>query len=937
MSSPASSTPAEASNGGQSAVGEMAGRYEPAQVESAMRALWEGSGGYGPTGEARKPPFTIMIPPPNVTGVLHMGHALNGTIQDIVIRHRRLCGQDALWVPGTDHAGIATQAVVEKKLFAERKLTRQAMGREAFLREVWAWRTEHGDRILEQFARLGSSCDWSRTKFTLDPEMSRAVREAFVRLWERGLIYRGARLVNWDCVLQTAVSDDEIEYVPRRSTLYRLRYPVLRLADGSPPGTRGTPLFVEVATTRPETLLGDSGVAVHPDDVRWAALVGATLRLPLAEREIPVVADETVEPKFGTGAVKVTPGHDPADYERGARFRLPIINILNPDGTLNAHAGAFAGQPREKARTAVVAALEAAGLLGRSEEIEHNLSVSDRSKSPIEPLVSEQWFVKMQPLAAPAIEAVQSGALRFKPERWSRVYLDWLTKVRDWCISRQLWWGHRIPVWYDEDGAPIASRVDLALGSPHPRTGKPIVRQDEDVLDTWASSWLWPMATLGWPDDTADLRRYYPTQFLSTASEIIYLWVARMVMAGYAFRDDLPVDKRCPFATCYVHATVLDAQGQRMSKSKGNGIDPLDMIAQYGADAVRFSLILLTKEGQDTRLAPEKFEMGRNFVNKLWNASRFVLGKAGRLPALPAAGPGASAAAGMTPEDRWILSRLAATIEAVGTAWERYEFNDGANLLYRFVWNDVCDWYVEAVKPRLGGAAPGESEAGAAAPADPVAAAVLGRVLHDALLLLHPVAPFVTEAVWQRLRQASEAELPAVLMRASWPDAHGLVRDPQAEADLALAQAVVSALRKLRQQNGVAERQPAKVTVALPSAEAVAGLRRAEALVRRLGFVESLDFGTVPTRPTGAAVDLSEGVEVLLDLDGLVDREAQRRDLLRSLEKVERQLEALGAKLSNEQFVARAPADLVAKERARLAELAGEKQRLQGLLTALAG
>jgi valyl-tRNA synthetase len=894
---------------------EMAGRYEPAAVEAEMRTLWESTGGFAAGARPHAPSFTIMIPPPNVTGFLHMGHALNGTLQDVVARHRRLCGFDVLWMPGTDHAGIATQAVVEKKLFAERKQTRQQLGREAFLAEIWSWKEKHGNQILEQFARLGTSCDWTRTKFTLDPGMTAAVREAFVRLWERGLIYRGARLVNWDCVLQTAVSDDEIEYVPRKGRLWQLRYPVLRLADGGTPGTRGTPTHIVVATTRPETMLGDTGVAVHPDDARWAGLIGATVRLPLLDREIPVVADDGVEPKFGTGAVKVTPGHDPADYERGARHKLPIVNILNKDGTLNENAGRFAGQPREKAREAVVKALDELGLLGKVAEIEHNVSVSDRSKSPIEPLISEQWFVKMEPLAQPAIAAVRSGALHFKPERWSKVYLDWLTHVRDWCISRQLWWGHRIPVWYDEDGAPIASRQDLALGSPHPQTGKPLVRQDEDVLDTWASSWLWPFATLGWPEDTPDLRRYYPTQFLSTASEIIYLWVARMVMAGHAFVDTLPEERRTPFSTCYIHATVLDAQGRRMSKSLGNGIDPLDMIGQYGADAVRFSLVMLTKEGQDTRLAPEKFEMGRNFVNKLWNASRFVLSKAGRLPPLDATRVTAL-------EDRWILSRLAATIDEVGAAYGAYEFNDAANLLYRFTWNDVCDFYVEAVKPRL-------------AAGDPVAAGVLGRVLADLLALLHPLAPFVTEAVWQRLRAASETQLEPVLARARWPDGAGLPRDATAESDLALAQAVISSVRKLRQQNNVPERKPVRVTVALPDAAAVEGLQRARELVLRLGLVETLETGRDPDRPRGAAADVSEGVEVLMDLEGLVDREAQRADLQRNLERIAKQLAGIEAKLGNAEFTSRAPPNVVERERARLEELRTEAAKVRGLLAGL--
>jgi len=593
--------------------------YTPARVEPRIARFWADGGFFRADAASAKPPFTIMIPPPNVTGVLHMGHALNNTLQDIVIRHRRMQGYEALWLPGTDHAGIATQAVVEKKIWTERKQTREQLGREAFLAEIWEWKQRHGDVILEQLERLGCSCDWSRTKFTLDDDLSRAVRVAFVRLWEKGLVYRGARLVNWDCTLQTAVSDDEIEYVSRKDKLYFLRYPV----KGRPGES------IAVATTRPETMFGDTGVGVHPDDARYRGLLGATLVLPITGREVPVVAEETVDPAFGTGAVKITPGHDPADYERGARHKLPIVNVLNKDGTLNAEAGEFAGMPREKAREALVAKLEALGLVEKIEDIVHNVAVSDRSKSSIEPLVSEQWWVSMKPLAGPAILAVRSGRLRFAPERWTKVYLDWLENVRDWCISRQLWWGHRIPVWYDEDAVPVASVEELALGAPHPRTGKPIVRQDDDVLDTWASSWLWPFATLGWPERTADLEKFYPTQFLSTAREIIYLWVARMVMAGAELLDHLPPERRVPFATCYINATVLDGQGRRMSKSLGNGIDPLEMIDRYGADAVRFSLVMLTREGQDVKLSEDRFELGQRFCNKIWNATRFVLGAIG--------------------------------------------------------------------------------------------------------------------------------------------------------------------------------------------------------------------------------------------------------------------------------------------------------------------
>ncbi|MEE8467689.1 MAG: valine--tRNA ligase, partial [Planctomycetota bacterium] len=647
---------------------DLSTRYTPSEIEGPLYRAWEASGAFKPPapGEGSGKPFTIIIPPPNVTGVLHMGHALNGTLQDIVIRHRRKAGYDALWIPGTDHAGIATQAVVEKVLKQEGTSAKE-IGREAFLERTWAWKEKHGDIILQQFRSLGCSCDWSRTAFTMSPELSHAVRVAFVELWKQGLIYRGSRLVNWDCVLQTAVSDDEIENVERKGKLWTVRYPLCD-REGE---------FLSVATTRPETMLGDSGVAVHPGDARYRDLVGSRCRLPLLDREIPIVADDSVDPDFGTGAVKVTPAHDPADHQRGLRHGLEMINILEPDGRINAAGGPFAGLTREEARKRVVEALEELGLLESVEDIVHNVPLSDRSKSPIEPLISEQWFVKMQPLAEPAIAALKQGTLSFRPERWGKVYLHWLENVQDWCISRQLWWGHRIPVYYDEDDVGVASVEELEIGAAHPETGKPIVRQDDDVLDTWASSWLFPLATLGWPDREApDLVRFYPTQFLSTAQEIIYLWVARMVMAGYAFMPERPEEERNPFTTCYIHATVLDSKGKRMSKSAGNGIDPLDMVEQYGADAVRFSLVLLTKEGQDVRLSPDRFEQGSRFCNKVWNAARFVMLNLDGERTEDQATPTPILTPTLALADRWILSRLCRVSQAVSQALEDYRFHE---------------------------------------------------------------------------------------------------------------------------------------------------------------------------------------------------------------------------------------------------------------------
>ncbi|MCC6406245.1 MAG: valine--tRNA ligase [Planctomycetes bacterium] len=896
---------------------ELAKNFEPKTHEPAIYQAWIASGGFAPrdaqaahaSGSGSKGTFTVMIPPPNVTGVLHMGHALNNTIQDIVVRFRRMDGYETLWVPGTDHAGIATQAVVEKKLFQEKKLKREDMGREAFLKEVWAWKEKYGNSILEQLRGLGSSCDWSRTKFTLDEDMSTAVRDAFVRLWEKGLIYRGARLVNWDCVLTTAVSDDEIEYVARKGKLWQLRYPL----DGKPGE------FITVATTRPETMLGDTGVAVNPADERYRHLIGSFAVLPFLGRKIPIVGDETVESGFGTGAVKITPGHDPADYERGARFKLPIVMIMEKDGRMSAEAGPFAGLSREKARDAVVKELDALGLLGEVVDHEHNVALSDRSKSVIEPMVSEQWFVKMQPLAVPAIEAVKSGRLRFTPERWTKVYLDWLTHVQDWCISRQLWWGHRIPVWYDEDGVPVASRTDLALGSPHPLTKKPIVRQDEDVLDTWASSWLWPFATLGWPAKSEDLARFYPTQFLSTAREIIYLWVARMVMAGYEFMDHLPMEKRCPFSVVNIHATVLDAQGRRMSKSLGNGIDPLELIEKYGADAVRLCLVLLTKEGQDTRLAPDRIEQGFRFGNKVWNAARFVLAN------LDGERAQISSATVTRLEDRWILSRLERTRALVTKAFEEYRFNDAAVELYRFVWNDFCDWYVELAKPRF---APGD-------PTGPAARGTLVRVLGDMLALLHPVMPYLTEALWSALHEAQGKTPPAMLMNSAWPTGAGLAVDAAAEADMAVIQDLVKAVRNVRALCMLGERQPLTAFIAAPRDGERRVLEQHAATARALAFLERFELSAKVERPAASACAVAGGIEAFVVLGASTDMAKLKDALQKRLDKVEKGVNGAKAKLANENFIARADPEVVAEERGRLAELELEAELVRRNLTGL--
>jgi valyl-tRNA synthetase len=877
---------------------EIPPRYDPKEVEARLYPAWEAGGAFRADAAAvasgKRKPFVVMIPPPNVTGALHLGHALNDTLQDVVCRWHRMLGDEVLWLPGIDHAGIATQAVVEKKIYEERKVRRVDMGREKFLEEVWAWKKQYGETILRQFRRMGFSCDWSRTKFTMDDDLSFAVRKAFVALFDEGLVYRGARIVNWDCALETAVSDDEIEHEDRKGKLWHLRYPRL---DG-----KG---HVVVATTRPETMLGDTGVAVHPKDARYRDLVGKKVRLPLLGREIPVVADDSVDPAFGTGAVKVTPGHDPEDYERGKRHSLPIVIVLDGKGRITKEGGPYAGLSREKARDAIVADLEKEGLLEKVEDHALRVAISDRSKTVIEPLVSEQWFVRMEPLAAPAIRAVKDGKLKFRPERWTKVYLDWLENVRDWCISRQLWWGHRIPVWYDEDGVPAALLEDPKPGAKHPKTGKPLVRQDEDVLDTWASSWLWPLSTLGWPSKTdgADFRAFYPTHFLGTAREIIYLWVARMVMAGYKFADHLPMEKRCPFETVYIHATILDGKGRRMSKSAGNGIDPVDMIEKYGADAVRFTLVDLTTEGQDVRLAENRFEVGRNFMNKIWNAGRFVAGAGGERP-VPR-----PADATFAVEDRWILHRLAETAAEATAHLGAYRFHDYARTLYAFVWNDFCDWYLEIIKPRIEGKG------------DPAAAWTLREVYGTALLLLQPACPFVAGEMAARL------SLPP---GAPWPSPAPV--SAEAAAEIGLLQAVVTAVRNLRAEFGVAAAAEVGVQVKAPSA-AAAILERQASGIRRLSKASSVDVGPGMRRPPGSAVaHLPGDLEVYV---GPVDVAGAKVRIEKDVEKTAAALEAVDRKLGNADFAARAKPEVVEAERARRAELAALLDRLRESLASL--
>ncbi len=743
---------------------DMPTAYDPKAVEAPVFASWLEGGYFGQEIVEGVRPYTVVIPPPNVTGSLHMGHALNNTIQDVVVRRQRMAGRPARWVVGTDHAGIATQNKVEQKLAKEGK-SRHDVGREAFIEACWEWRREHGSTIISQLKAMGCSCDYSDEWFTMDPSYQRAVRKVFVEWFDKGLIYRGKRIINWCPRCSTALSDIEVEHEDVDSHLWHLRYPLKEPVAGID--------HVVVATTRPETMLGDTCIAVHPDDERYRALVGATVVLPLMDREIPVVADDYVDPSFGSGAVKVTPAHDPNDFEIGERHDCAKINVMNADATISAEGGAYAGLDRYEARARVLADLDAAGLLVKTDDHVHSVGHCYRCHTVIEPWLSDQWFVDMRPLAEPAIEAVRDGRVTFHPKRWENVYFHWMENIRDWCISRQLWWGHRIPVFYcDECNMTIASMDDLIAC---PTCGVPM-RQDEDVLDTWFSSQLWPFATLGWPDPDPRVDYFYPTSVLSTARDILFLWVARMVMSGMYFRDG-----QIPFDDVIIHPTVFNAEGKRMSKSLGTGVDPLDLMDHYGADGMRFGLMLQVTGAQDLKFSEEKLVSSRNFANKIWNASRFVLmNLEGYEPGEPVP---------HTVADRWILSRLADLSARVDEGLDAYEFGEVARALYDFFWNEYCDWYIELAKARL--AEGGEARASVQR--------ILVFVLDQALRLLHPMMPFVTETIWRNLPLAAVEDAPS-LMVAAWPDAAALTRfaDEGAERSINRLIDVVTGIRAVR-------------------------------------------------------------------------------------------------------------------------------------------
>ncbi len=915
---------------------ELETRLNPQAIEAALYARARERGDFSLSPDAvldgGKDPYVIVIPPPNVTAVLHMGHGLNNTVQDVLIRWRRMQGRGALWVPGTDHAGIATQNVVERQLQKEGK-SRFDLGREAFEKRVWSFVEETGGTILEQLQAIGASCDWERTRFTLEPELSTAVREVFVRLYEKGLIYRGEYIINWCPRCLTALSNEEAEPVELEGRLSHLRYAFPAEAAGAAAKAReagGEAIgqgedgrwFLTVSTTRPETMLGDTGVAVHPDDDRYRPLVGLSVELPLTGRTIPIVADAFVDPEFGTGMVKVTPAHDPNDFEISRRTGLEVLNVLTPEGAMNDEVpDAFRGLDRFEARRQVIRKLKEAGLFAGDEPHRHSVPHCYRCETVVEPRLSEQWFVRMAPLAEPALAASRDGTVAFYPERWKKTYEEWLENIRDWCISRQLWWGHRIPVWYcraEGCGDVICARVDpeecLACG------GRELER-DPDVLDTWFSSWLWPFSVFGWPGKTDDLKAFYPGHTLVTAPEILFFWVARMVMAGYEFMGEAPFD------SVFLHGTVRDAQGRKMSKSLGNGIDPMEVVDQYGADALRYTVLSLCGVGTDIHLDHEDldsaFAPGRNFANKLWNAGRFTLMSVGDGPVRPLH----EVSDFLDPADRWILSRLSSTADGMTRGLERFRFHEVVELAHHFFRGDFADWYLELVKGRLRGE---EGDASREA-----ARAVLVHVFDRTLRLLHPLVPFVTEFLWDRIPWPEGVERPESLARAPWPERDPEYEDAGAERSMAGFQELVTTVRSLRKEYGVGEGAKVELVLTGMADEARSAMERDAGRLRALARVEGLFFGTAEGRGVGASAVLLDGTEVFLPLAGLVDLDRERERLQKEIERLDGQLRGSEQKLGNEGFTSRAPEEVVQKEREKAATFRDQRDKLSEKLQTL--
>ena len=871
---------------------ELAKAYEPREVEDRIYDFWLQGGYFHAEVDPEKKPYTIVIPPPNITGQLHMGHALDETIQDILIRFKRMQGYSALWLPGTDHASIATEAKIVEAMKKE-GLTKEDVGREGFLERAWDWKAKFGGRIVEQLKKLGSSCDWERERFTLDEGCSEAVKEVFVRLYEKGLIYRGERIINWCPHCKTSISDAEVEFDEHDGNFWHLRYP---LTDGTGE--------LRLATTRPETLLGDTAVAVHPDDERYQAYVGKTVTLPLVGREIPVVADEYVEMDFGTGVVKITPAHDPNDFEVGLRHNLPVINVMDEGAVINENGGKYQGMAREEARKAIVKDLDEGGYLVKVEPIKHNVGSCYRCGTVVEPRVSKQWFVKMEPLAKPAIDVVREGKIRLIPERMEKIYYNWMENIKDWCISRQLWWGHRIPAWYCAD----CGETIVAKNTPEkcPKCGGSHLHQDEDTLDTWFSSALWPFSTLGWPEKTPELSYFYPTDTLVTGYDIIFFWVARMIFSGLEHMGDIP------FKTVFFHGLVRDAQGRKMSKSLGNGIDPIEVIEKYGADALRFTLVTGNSPGNDMRFTEEKLESSRNFANKIWNAARFIhmnidgFDVKNELPE------------SLTLEDQWIVSALNTVTKEVTENLEKYELGIAVQKLYDFIWDQFCDWYIELAKTRL--MAKDETSVGARQ--------VLVWTFTSILKLMHPFMPYITEEIWQTMPHEGEA-----LMVADYPQYNEKYAYPQAETEMHRIMEVIRAIRNRRAEMNVPPSRRAKVYVASSFEET---FRKGAQFVARLAYASEVEVGEAFSIP-GAVTIVTADAKVYIPMDELVDKKAELKRLNKELETAQKQLDQVNAKLNNPGFTGKAPANVVEGARQNAQKLEDKIKMIASSIEALNG
>ena len=845
---------------------ELAKAYEPKEVEDRIYDFWMKGKYFHAEVDPKKKPYTIVIPPPNITGQLHLGHAMDETLQDTLIRWRRMQGYSALWLPGTDHASIATEAKIVEAMRKE-GVTKEEIGREKFLERAWAWKDQYGGRIVEQLKKLGSSCDWDRLRFTMDEGCNKAVNHVFKKLYDKGLIYRGERIINWCPHCKTSISDAEVEFEEKEGSFWHLRYP---LSDGTG--------YIELATTRPETMLGDTAVAVHPDDERYKALVGKTVILPLVNKEIPIIADTYVEQDFGTGVVKITPAHDPNDFEVGLRHKLPVINIMDDGGVINENGGKYAGMPALEARKQIVKDLDESGYLIKIEPIKHNVGTCYRCGTVVEPRVSTQWFVRMEPLAKPAVDVVKNGEIRFIPDRMDKIYYNWMENIKDWCISRQLWWGHQIPAWYCDCGETIVSETEPKVC---PKCGGTHLKRDEDTLDTWFSSALWPFSTLGWPEKTPELEYFYPTDTLVTGYDIIFFWVARMIFSGLEHMGEIP------FKTVFFHGLIRDAQGRKMSKSLGNGVDPLDIIAEYGADALRFTLVTGNSPGNDMRFSEEKVAASRNFANKIWNAARFILMN------IEGKDIGCALPEKLYTSDKWILNRFNSVTAAVTENLEKFELGMAVSKLYDFIWDDFCDWYIELAKIRMNGSDAESADS---------ARRVLVWVMSNTLRLLHPFMPYITEEIWQTLPHEGEA-----LIVAKWPEYDENLAFPAEAADMEKVMAVIRAIRVRRNEMNVPPSKKAHIYIETAQPAPYA---EGSEFIARLAYGSAVEIGA-SFAVEGAVTAVTDDAKALLPMDDLVDKAAEVARLTKELQNAQKQLDNVNAKLANEKFTSKAPQNVI--------------------------